>query len=185
MSTLRHGRWQLAAAATQPRRAGGRSPQWVLAVLVSKTLETSVQASRMEQSEKARGGVTLYTGRDLEDQPCATCMEKCSRRQGRETLGPAVALRDPSLEAASETAEGVGDGGAGARQRRAVLERGSARKTAAAARLAFVVDTVRRVSGSPRGKSRVVSDAVLALAVAVLALIRIVVRVVCFVATFP
>ncbi len=60
MSTLRHGRWQLAAAATQPRRAGGRSPQWVLAVLVSKTLgTTSVQASRGEQSEKTNGGATL------------------------------------------------------------------------------------------------------------------------------
>ncbi len=108
MSTLRHGRWQLAAAATQPRRAGGRSPQWVLAVLVSRTLEmTSVQASRVEQSaERTHGGGTLCTERALWDLllPVETRAAPGLRSAEAEVNLPLAALRKMAEKVPAATA---------------------------------------------------------------------------------
>ncbi len=167
-STLRHRQWRLAAAATQPRCAGGRSPEWVLTVLVSRTPETGMRASRSEQAERARDGRLLFPGRDLEAQQSTTSMELHTRTRRQEPLGSARTWRDPSLKAAREAAGGAGDGGAEAKLERTALRRTSAGRLAAAVRLAVVDDTVRSVSVTPRGVLGIAMLAVLNLVVVML-----------------
>ncbi len=124
MSTPWHWRQQLAAAATQLRSASGRSPQRVLAVLVSMALGTSsAKASSEELMKRGRwDAIWVLT---------------------RSPMGPLKRM-------ATETASGVGGGGAEATLARAAPVRTLTQEAEATVRLASVIDVVLPAPGAPQ-----------------------------------
>jgi hypothetical protein len=129
------------------------SPQWVLTVLVSESLETSMSALRVELVERARSVWTLFPGLDLEAQRNTAELELHMVTIPRVALMTALTRKGWSSQMAETNARGVVDEGAEACPRLSALRSTVARRLAVAIRLAAVGNTVHSASGTLLGET--------------------------------